>query len=522
MKRNRVFAVATVLVAVASVLTLSACRKREIANPAVPVLPTSTPTMAYSPTNTLPPTHTFTATRTHTRTSTITSTFTRTFTNTLSPTPTNTPVFSFTFTASPTVTSTATHTQSPTNTLSPTPTFTLTATATATSSDTPCGFPGNTCTYTPTVTATFTPSPTATTATCLSAYQPTFTFDADVQCWETENRLGTTTVDWVAAPPAGATGGALHATLTLGNNLEETFRVFFPSARNLTGAVLRVRIRYDAALKGTAWGLGVQPIFISGTTTYSGVWNSVGSDAWTNCSVTIGGSGTWGTADPTQVTGIGFNMTGQDGNGAGQLWVDEVVITENPATPTPTPLCTYTVMNGCETIDENGAWSGAEATRGIVTAPAAAITQGTSALAVTLVTIGTGWMQDALVLTGFDTGISNGVTTNTWVGVDRLRMNVYVPAGTFTSWAQISFVAVSNTDNGNTNGAGADWDAALDGTAEKVLTLGAMNTITWDLDWAASPIDPTNTINRLVFIINGNGISGQPIYIDNIQLVDCP
>lgn len=370
-----------------------------------------------------------------------------------------------------------------------------------------------------TSTPTATPTPTSTSCGTVS-YQPTYTFDSNIECFFTDNALGSSYVFWESAPPAGASGGALgfHVKYDPTNQSGDEAKVAFNAAQNLSGKRMTVRVWVDPACKGSTWGGAVNPFVQDASTGWHDQWqNIVTFGAWHNYTLDI-----YSTA-VTQL-GVKMNMGAGAGDTAeGNTYIDSIVITDIP-TPTPTVGCGVTLLNGCETIGENGTWSGAQASRAIVTSPAAAITQGTSALAVTLNV--TGWTQDAMVLTGFNTGISNGVTTNTWMGIDQIKMNVYVPAGTFGSWAQMSFVAVSNTDDGNLNGAGADWDEALDGTSEKALTInnttGAMTEVTWDLQWAASPIDPNHTINKLVFIVNGNAVVGQPIYIDNIRLLDCP
>lgn len=116
-------------------------------------LPTPTPTLYFgppSPTNTRPPTATFTPTAIPTQTATLTPTRTPTVT------PTGTP------TRTPTQTPTATATGTPTRTPTRTPTVTATRTPTRTPTHTPTRTPTETPTRTPTRTPTPTPPPTST------------------------------------------------------------------------------------------------------------------------------------------------------------------------------------------------------------------------------------------------------------------------------------------------------------------------------------------------------------------------
>jgi len=66
-----------------------------------------------------------------------------------------------------------------------------------------------------------------------------------------------------------------------------------------------------------------------------------------------------------------------------------------PASPVP---CTV-LINGCETLAENGTWSGANATRSIVNNPALAVTQGYWAMKVA-VTTANNWNDAVARLSG--------------------------------------------------------------------------------------------------------------------------
>jgi len=131
------------------------------------VIPTLTPTLTNTPTET--PTNTPTETPTNTPTATPTNTPTETPTNTPTETPTNTP------TETPTETPTNTPTETPTNT--PTATPTQTSTVTPTNTLTPTNTPTETPTNTPT--QTLTPSPPS--------------FDPDAQAFITATAITDTT-----------------------------------------------------------------------------------------------------------------------------------------------------------------------------------------------------------------------------------------------------------------------------------------------------------------------------------------
>ncbi len=131
------------------------CRALEDA-PMLPLDPTPTATLTFTPPNTHTPTATDTPTATPTFTPTSTPTHTETPTNTPTPPDTATP------TATPPPSVTPTHTHTPTNTETPTATPTDTATSTPTDTETPTATPTDTETPTATPTDTDTPTPSST------------------------------------------------------------------------------------------------------------------------------------------------------------------------------------------------------------------------------------------------------------------------------------------------------------------------------------------------------------------------
>jgi hypothetical protein len=272
--------------------------------------PSSTNTPTLTPT--VGNTSTFTSTAIATSTPTVTMTPTVTLTSTITDTtiPGATDTFTFTVTATPTVTATSTNT--------------LAATATLTN--------------TPTTTATNT-----TGVTCPVAAQNSYTFDSSIGCWQTSNQLTTTTVGWATGPtgsPSG--GGAFRASVAYSavTQLTEEFEVALPDNTDLTNKILTFRIYIDNAVKGTAWGGGLQFY------TKSGAAYTFCNKSWEN----ISGFGGWYKytmdlssvcATASDVRAFGVQVIIAEGGGSGYIYIDDVTVTDQP-TPTFTPTVTET------------------------------------------------------------------------------------------------------------------------------------------------------------------------------------
>jgi len=344
-------------------------------------------------------------------------------------------------------------------------------------------------------------------------YKSAYTFDADDECWYTNNTQTGTVLGWMdnASAPAGAVGGVLHASVPYGtvvdgsNNSTEGFSILLPSTVDLTGKVLRARVYISTATQGTAWGGGMQ--LNVGTGADASGWCA----PWTN----ITGFGAWYTytydlsacATANAVRRLGVQIVMAQGCAPGDVYIDSFEVVDAP-TPTPTiGGCVDVLVNDLETLAENGTISGTNAVHTIVdsgTAPVGAITSGTYAMQVSIGT--TGWNNDFLNWEAFaPSDLSNVV---------RVKMDVYVPSGTLGTWSQIWFRV-------DAEGGPYYVAATAENSGAPALVLGAQ-TLTWDIDWGLGTLTGAEAIYKLTFIMNSDMVAGGSIFIDNIRFETCP
>jgi len=175
-----------------------------------------------------------------------------------------------------------------------------------------------------------------------------------------------------------------------------------------------------------------------------------------------------------------------------------------PATPTPLPTCGL-LLNGCETLAENGNWSGTKATRALTTLHA---TQGSNAISATL-TSWASWNDQILVLDSF--------ANSNFTGYPQLKADVYADPGLVGgSYTQLVLVGDS--------AAAGKYYCMMSVTPPNLVA--GQQTITWNLDnWGpgATQIPYGQPLSKLMFVLNtgasGGTGAGYSLTLDNIRLV---
>jgi GH18 family chitinase len=177
------------------------------------------------------------------------------------------------------------------------------------------------------------------------------------------------------------------------------------------------------------------------------------------------------------------------------------------ATVTPTPVCA-TLLNGAETIAENGTWSGTNAVRSIVasgSAPAGAVTQGSNALYANI-TVTAGWNDQIANLSGF--------SPSSWTGYTQLRMDVYAASSLV---AGSTYAGLLLRADCATCGAGL-WYQPI--SADQPGLVAGAQTLTWNLDFSQGTIPAGSPISRLTLVFNNNSTAPTgALYLDNLRLV---
>lgn len=173
------------------------------------------------------------------------------------------------------------------------------------------------------------------------------------------------------------------------------------------------------------------------------------------------------------------------------------------ATSTPGGAC-ITTLNGCNSLTENGTWSGANASRGIVTTCPVTTglpSEGTGCLAVT-VTTGAAYNNIMFNLGGF--------TPTIFTNVVQLKADIYIPAAMVTgqSWASLVLIGDSS--------ANTIWSQNLSGDTPNV-TAG-LHTYTWNLTYPGT-LTSIMPISTIYFAYNAQNATTGTIYVDNIRLV---
>jgi GH18 family chitinase len=176
-------------------------------------------------------------------------------------------------------------------------------------------------------------------------------------------------------------------------------------------------------------------------------------------------------------------------------------------TPSPTPVCGL-LLNGAESLGENGTWSGTSAVRSIVSAgsaPAGAVTQGSNGLYVNI-TVSAGWNDQMANLAGFAPSV--------WTGYIQLAMDVNVAASVVAGAGYSQLLLRADCA---TCGAGL-WYQPI--SADQPNLVAGQQTVTWALDFSAGTLPAGAAISNLTLIYNNNASTATgAIYVDNVRLI---
>jgi hypothetical protein len=165
--------------------------------------------------------------------------------------------------------------------------------------------------------------------------------------------------------------------------------------------------------------------------------------------------------------------------------------------------CPDVLLNGCESLTENGSWTGVNAVRSITTLNA---TQGTHSLDADITTA-SGYNQVFLNLGGF--------TPVDWSGMTQLLMDATVDPSVVAGAGYHQMLLMADA-----SGAGK-YFVSISSTVPN-LNAG-LQTLTWNLDFPSS-ILPTDSLTAIYFVYNNNSTNGTGhFYADNLRLVpNCP
>ncbi len=201
----------------------------------------------------------------------------------------------------------------------------------------------------------------------------------------------------------------------------------------------------------------------------------------------------------------------------GTFYVDNIRLV-NPCglstptfTRTPTPLpCTY-LLNGAESLAENGAWDGTNATRTLVTAatgaPAGMPSQGATCMKAQVTTA-----------SGYNTGLFNlsGFAPSDFYGTTRISMDLYVDSALVGSGYNQLLLFADSAPNGL-------YFQGLSSTAPTVVA--GKQTLVWTIDYqppggGATTLTSAMPITKLSFVYNTSASTALGnFYVDNIQLL---
>lgn len=172
----------------------------------------------------------------------------------------------------------------------------------------------------------------------------------------------------------------------------------------------------------------------------------------------------------------------------------------NTVSPTPTPTTCIQLLNGAETLTDNGNWTGGHASR---TVGPANHTQGTNALQVAVTQSGAGWNDDIFNLDTF--------APTVWTNVVQVKMDVNLSASMAgTTYSQFFLYGSSN--------AAATWYQAI--AAPVAVVSGQNNDVTFNINFALGGIPPGAALSNLIFILNADSPTGLGnITVDNIRLI---
>ena len=172
-------------------------------------------------------------------------------------------------------------------------------------------------------------------------------------------------------------------------------------------------------------------------------------------------------------------------------------------TPTPTPTPCIRLLNGCNSLTENGTWSGANATRSIASTglPAGMPSEGTGCMAVSITT-GAAYNASFAILTGF--------LPVTFGPAVQLQVDVNIPSAFLTALGSYhSMVLIGDS--------GTTYFQQLSSVTPNLVA--GQQTLTFPLDYPAS-ITSAMSLTDINFVINAQNAVTGTIYMDNIRLVN--
>ena len=184
-------------------------------------------------------------------------------------------------------------------------------------------------------------------------------------------------------------------------------------------------------------------------------------------------------------------------------------ITSTPTwttSPTPTPPGCPVLFNGCESLTENGAWSGTNATRSLSTLN---VTQGTYSMDVDVTTKPSGgWNDQIMDLTGFSPSV--------WTGVSQLILDVSVDPSLVTgsTYSQLWLFADSSSVG--------DYYQQI---ASYVNLQAGSQSVTFNVNYSlsVSQVAPSDALSKVYLIYNTNSSNGTGnFYVDNFRLTRSP
>jgi len=177
----------------------------------------------------------------------------------------------------------------------------------------------------------------------------------------------------------------------------------------------------------------------------------------------------------------------------------QVVITPTPSSVTPV-ICSE-LFNGCETLTENGTWSGSSATRTLSTSH---VTQGLYSMQAN-VTVPAAYNQNMMNLNGF--------TPSVWSNVKKLTFDVYVDSSLTVGAGYSQMVLI-----GTSPSIGKNWSLLAPGAP---ISSGS-NSVTFTIDFSLGAHLPTDAFENIMIIYNNSATN--PVgsfYVDNMKLWTC-
>ncbi len=177
------------------------------------------------------------------------------------------------------------------------------------------------------------------------------------------------------------------------------------------------------------------------------------------------------------------------------------------ATPTPMPTCGI-LFNGCESLTQNGVWSG---TRAVRTLSASHATEGSYSLQAAI-SSWIGWNDQLFLLDSF--------APTQWSPFYQLKVDVYVEPTLLEGSTFCQFVLIGDSATAG------KYYCPLTNPANYPGLVPGQQTVTWNLDYwgtGAFQIPAGSAVTKLYLIINtdapGGTGSAYSITIDNLRLV---